>query len=154
METCTALLTIVSLAVSSVTHLDVSDLACGPGRVASQAPVGGGAGSTGRRSAAVGRWRAVARDRASALLARAKSIFCAVFSGDHGTRSNKRSIRRVLILPPDRIRTLPFGTGVTLLRSAPPIVTDLRAWPTRPDATQLGRDRGEVEALLRRPADT
>ncbi|WP_198387738.1 type IV secretory system conjugative DNA transfer family protein [Rhodococcus pyridinivorans] len=70
--------------------------------------------------------------------------------GDHGTRSNQRSIRRVPILPPDRIRTLPFGTGITMLRSAPPIVTDLRAWPTRADAAQLGRDRDELEALLRR----
>lgn len=41
MQTWTALLTIVSLAVSSVTYLDVSDLASDPGRVASQAPVGG-----------------------------------------------------------------------------------------------------------------
>ena len=40
--------------------------------------------------------------------------------GDHGTRSNQRSIRRVPILPPDRVRTLPFGTGITMLRSAPP----------------------------------
>lgn len=71
--------------------------------------------------------------------------------GDHGTRSNQRSIRRVPILPPDRIRTLPFGTGVTLLRSAPPIVTDLRAWPSRPDADQLREDRAEIEALLQRP---
>ncbi|MDU7816483.1 MAG: TraM recognition domain-containing protein [Bacillota bacterium] len=73
--------------------------------------------------------------------------------GDHGTRFNQRSIRRVPILPPDRIRTLPFGTGITMLRSAPPIVTDLRAWPTRPDAAQLRSDRDELEALLRhRPA--
>ncbi len=70
--------------------------------------------------------------------------------GDHGSRSNQRSIRRVPILPPDRIRTLPFGTGITLLRSAPPIVTDLRAWPSRPDAAQLRHDRDELEALLRR----
>lgn len=70
--------------------------------------------------------------------------------GDHGTRSNQRSIRRVPILPPDRIRTLPFGTGVTLLRSAPPIVTDLRPWPARPDGEQLKTDRTEVEALLQR----
>lgn len=68
--------------------------------------------------------------------------------GDHGTRSNQRSIRRVPILPPDRIRTLPFGTGITLLRSTPPIVTDLRAWPTRPDAQQLRTDRDNLEALL------
>ena len=72
--------------------------------------------------------------------------------GDRGTRSNQRSIRRVPILPPDRIRTLPFGTGITLLRSAPPIVTDLHAWPDRPDAAQLRSDRTELEALLRRPA--
>ncbi|GAA2006290.1 type IV secretory system conjugative DNA transfer family protein [Brevibacterium samyangense] len=71
--------------------------------------------------------------------------------GDHGTRSNQRSVRRVPILPPDRIRTLPFGTGVTLLRSAPPIVTDLRPWPSCPDAAQLKTDRAEVEALLRGP---
>ena len=72
--------------------------------------------------------------------------------GDRGTRSNQRSIRRVPILPPDRIRTLPFGTGITLLRSAPPIVTDLRAWPNRPDATRLRHDRDELESLLRRPS--
>ncbi|OSM44573.1 type IV secretory system conjugative DNA transfer family protein [Nesterenkonia sp. PF2B19] len=70
--------------------------------------------------------------------------------GDHGSRSNQRSVRRVPILPPDRIRTLPFGTGVTLLRSAPPIVTDLRPWPTRTDAARLTADRAEVEALLKR----
>lgn len=72
--------------------------------------------------------------------------------GDHGSRSNQRSVRRVPILPPDRIRTLPFGTGVTLLRSAPPIVTDLRAWPSRPDANQLKDDRAGIEAMLRQPA--
>ncbi|WP_082264796.1 hypothetical protein [Rothia kristinae] len=48
----------------------------------------------------------------------------------------------------DRIRTFPFGTGVTLLRSAPPIITDLTAWPTRPDADTLKRDRRELEQLL------
>lgn len=74
--------------------------------------------------------------------------------GDHGTRSNQRSIRRVPILPPDRIRTLPFGTGVTLLRSAPPIITDLHPWPKRPDAGQLKNDRRDLETLLRRrPGD-
>ena len=71
--------------------------------------------------------------------------------GDRGTRSNQRSIRRVPILPPDRIRTLPFGNGITLLRSAPPIVIDLRAWPNRPNAAELRSDRAELEALLRRP---
>ncbi|WP_137802903.1 TraM recognition domain-containing protein [Kocuria sp. 2SI] len=72
--------------------------------------------------------------------------------GDHGSRSNQRSIRRVAVMPPDRIRMLPFGTGVTLLRSAPPIITDLRPWPARTDADQLKQDRAEIEALLEDPA--
>lgn len=74
--------------------------------------------------------------------------------GDHGTRSNQRSIRRVPILPPDRIRTLPFGTGVILLRSTPPIITDLYPWPKRSNATQLTRDRASIETLLQRPPST
>lgn len=71
--------------------------------------------------------------------------------GDHGTRSNQRSLRRIAILPPDRIRMLPFGTSITLLRSAPPIVTDLRPWTSRPDAEQLRGDRDEIEGRLRHP---
>ena len=71
--------------------------------------------------------------------------------GDHGTRQNQRSVRRVSIFPPDRLRTLPFGTAVTLLRAAPPIVTDMRAWPARADADDLKAARGEIEALLREP---
>lgn len=73
--------------------------------------------------------------------------------GDYGSRSNQRSVRRIPILPPDRIRTLPFGTGVILLRSAPPIITDLHPWPKRADSQQLKADRAAVEALLERPAE-
>ena len=54
------------------------------------------------------------------------------------------------IFPPDRIRRLPFGTGIVLLRPAPPIVTDLHPWPKRPDATQRTAYGAEIEALLRR----
>ena len=71
--------------------------------------------------------------------------------GDRGSRSNQRSVRRVPILPPDRIRTMPFGMGVILLRSAPPIITDLLPWPKRADADQLRRDRTAVEQLLEHP---
>ncbi|MGO2943896.1 MAG: type IV secretory system conjugative DNA transfer family protein [Brevibacterium aurantiacum] len=67
----------------------------------------------------------------------------------YGSHSNQRSIRRVPILPPDTLRTMPFGTGVVMLRTARPIITKLRAWPTRPDADQLRTDRAEIEALLR-----
>ena len=74
--------------------------------------------------------------------------------GDHGSRSAQRSIRRVPIMPPDTIRTLPFGTALVLLRSAPPIVTRMRTWTDRPDAAQLRTDRTGIENLLqRRPQD-
>lgn len=49
----------------------------------------------------------------------------------HGARSLLRSTRRIAVMPPERIRTLPFGTGLVLLQSAPPIVTSLRSWAHR-----------------------
>lgn len=67
----------------------------------------------------------------------------------YGAHSMQRSVRRVPILPPDVLRTLPFGTGVVMLRTARPIITTLRPWPRRPDAAQLNQDRTEVERLLR-----
>ncbi|MBS3941512.1 MAG: type IV secretory system conjugative DNA transfer family protein, partial [Actinobacteria bacterium] len=67
----------------------------------------------------------------------------------YGGRSHQRSIRRVPIMSPDTLRTLPFGIGVILLRAAPPIVTDLRAWTDRPDSTTLQAQRHEVETRLR-----
>jgi type IV secretory pathway TraG/TraD family ATPase VirD4 len=70
--------------------------------------------------------------------------------GDYGSRSLQRSTRRVPVMPPETIRTLPFGTGLVLLRSAPPLVTDLRPWTTRPDATSLRTERSSVEESLRR----
>jgi type IV secretion system protein VirD4 len=71
--------------------------------------------------------------------------------GDYGSRSLQRSVRRVPILPPETIRTLPFGTALVLLRSAPPLVTDLRRWTDRKDAELLRTQRAAVESALRRP---
>ncbi len=67
----------------------------------------------------------------------------------YGAHSSQRSIRRVPILPPDTLRTLPFGTGVVMLRTARPIITTLRPWTSRADAAQLRADRAEIEQLLR-----
>jgi type IV secretion system protein VirD4 len=50
---------------------------------------------------------------------------------EYGARSIQRSTRRRQVMPPEQIRMLPFGTGLVLLRSAPPIVTDLRRWTER-----------------------
>jgi type IV secretory pathway TraG/TraD family ATPase VirD4 len=66
-----------------------------------------------------------------------------------GGLSTQRSIRRVPIMPPETIRTLPFGTGVTLLRSTRPIVTDLRPWTARSDGRRLREMRAAVETDLR-----
>jgi type IV secretion system protein VirD4 len=71
--------------------------------------------------------------------------------GDRGSRSSQRSIRRVAIMPPDTIRTLPFGTGLIMLRAAPPVVASLRMWTARPDAKELRANRAEIEGLMRAP---
>ncbi|WP_438854873.1 type IV secretory system conjugative DNA transfer family protein [Agromyces sp. M3QZ16-3] len=71
--------------------------------------------------------------------------------GDRGSRSSQRSIRRVATMPPDTIRTLPFGTGLILLRAAPPVIAKLRMWTNRADAAQLRAHRNEIERLLRVP---
>jgi type IV secretion system protein VirD4 len=70
--------------------------------------------------------------------------------GDYGSRSLQRSTRRVPVLPPEAIRTLPFGTALVLLRSAPPLVTNLRPWTARRDANTIQSHRTEVERTLRR----
>jgi type IV secretory pathway TraG/TraD family ATPase VirD4 len=70
--------------------------------------------------------------------------------GDYGSRSLQQSLRRVAVMPPDVIRTMPFGTGAILFRTARPIVADLRAWTGRPDAKALQADRAEIENALRR----
>lgn len=69
-----------------------------------------------------------------------------------GGRSSQQSIRRVPVMAPDTLRTLPFGTGVILLRTAPPIVADLRPWTARPDGDQLAAWRRDVEHTLRATA--
>jgi len=71
-------------------------------------------------------------------------------TGDYGSRSLQRSVRRVQVMPPEVIRTLPFGTALVLFRSAPPLVTRLRPWTARTDADQVVGDRQCIEAALQR----
>jgi type IV secretion system protein VirD4 len=52
-------------------------------------------------------------------------------------------------MPPNVLRTLPFGTSVTMLRTARPIITTLRPWTNRPDARQLQQQRTTLEEQLR-----
>lgn len=66
----------------------------------------------------------------SALIGEREERIDTVSTGDRGSRSVQRSTRRVAIMPPERVRGIPFGTGLVLLRSAPPILTTLRRWRT------------------------
>jgi type IV secretory pathway TraG/TraD family ATPase VirD4 len=66
----------------------------------------------------------------------------------HGGHTRQHSLRRIPILPPDRLRTLPFGTGVILLRTARPIITRLRPWTHRADAKTLQANRTAIENRL------
>lgn len=66
--------------------------------------------------------------------------------GRAGERSSSTSLRQVPVMPPSVLRTLPFGTGVLLLRHARPVVIDLQAWPRRRDAAALAAGRRAVEA--------
>ena len=86
----------------------------------------------------------------SALIGDRDETTDTVSIGDHGTRSIQRSVRRIPVMPPETIRMLPFGTALVLLRSAPPLVTDLRPWTKRGEADQLANERVAVEAILRR----
>jgi type IV secretion system protein VirD4 len=84
----------------------------------------------------------------SALIGERDERTDSVSVGDYGSRSLQRSIRRVPVMPPETIRTLPFGTALVLLRSSAPLVTDLRPWTARPDADELQVHRTAIETSL------
>lgn len=84
----------------------------------------------------------------SALIGERDETTDSVTTDAYGAHSNQRSIRRIPIMPPEVLRTLPFGTGVVMLRAARPIITSLRPWTAREDAAQLKVDRAEIEQLL------
>jgi type IV secretory pathway TraG/TraD family ATPase VirD4 len=90
----------------------------------------------------------------SALIGERDERTDTISTGDYGSRSLQRSVRRVPIMPPETIRTLPFGTALVLLRSAPPLVTDLRQWTDRKDAEVLRAPRAALDGALGRPTPT
>ncbi|HZC51166.1 MAG TPA: TraM recognition domain-containing protein [Mycobacterium sp.] len=69
--------------------------------------------------------------------------------GRDGHRSSSTSTHEVPILDTGRLRTLPFGKAVLLLRSAPPILLHLQPWTRRRDAASLTGERAEMETTLR-----
>ena len=69
-------------------------------------------------------------------------------SGD-GHRSRSTSTRDVPIMDSSRLRMLPFGTGVLLLRSARPILLDLDTWHARPGSAGLRTDQARLEKQIK-----
>jgi type IV secretory pathway TraG/TraD family ATPase VirD4 len=63
-----------------------------------------------------------------------------------GTRSRSSSLRRIPILDSGRLRTLPFGVAVLLLRSVPPAIIRMRRWTSRYDVQRCSR-RGPATAV-------
>jgi len=70
-------------------------------------------------------------------------------SGD-GRRSVSTSTVRVPIMEPHRLRTLPFGTAVLLLRSAKPIILSMTPWIDRGDGDELRARQTELEGAIQR----
>lgn len=66
-------------------------------------------------------------------------------TGRHGDHTTSTSVRTVPVMPASLLRTLPFGTGVLLLRHTRPAVIDLQPWTTRRDAAVLRADQAAVE---------
>lgn len=97
-----------------------------------------------------------ARDLAdlSALIGERDEDVHSTSRDSRGGRSSSWNTRRLPVMDTSRLRTLPFGTGVLLLRSAPPIALELRPWTARRDAAGLTADRAQIEADIRRAAGT
>jgi type IV secretion system protein VirD4 len=66
-----------------------------------------------------------------------------------GYRSWTTSTRDISVMDASRLRTLPFGTGVLLMRSAKPILLTLTPWTARPDRADLQGDKTRSEAIIR-----
>jgi type IV secretion system protein VirD4 len=84
-------------------------------------------------------------DDVARLLGEIDQLFESHTMGRGGDRSSSTSVRTVPVMHASTLRTLPFGTGVLLLRETKPTVIDLHPWTARRDAAVLRTDREAVE---------
>jgi type IV secretion system protein VirD4 len=70
--------------------------------------------------------------------------------GADGRRSSSSSTREVPVLDTSRLRMLPFGTAVLMLRAARPIVLTMTSWTRRPEAAELQSSRRQLEERIER----
>ncbi|HEX3827254.1 MAG TPA: TraM recognition domain-containing protein [Sporichthyaceae bacterium] len=76
-------------------------------------------------------------DDVSRLLGEIDQTIATHSRGRAGERTRSVTTRQVPVLPAARLRTLPFGTALLLLRHSRPAVIDLQPWTARPDADTL-----------------
>ncbi len=69
-------------------------------------------------------------------------------AGGAAGRSVSSTVRHRPILEPSELRRLPIGTGLLLLRSAPPIMMRLQPWTSRADAPELTAARQAWEQRM------
>jgi len=86
------------------------------------------------------------RDLSALIGVRDETKLNASWAAD-GRKSVSSTTGEVQILGPGRLRTLPFGNGVLLLRAAAPIILSLQPWTARP----VRRPREEHGLQQRRP---
>jgi type IV secretion system protein VirD4 len=70
--------------------------------------------------------------------------------GADGRRSTSSSSREVPVMDTSRLRMLPFGTAVLMLRAVRPIVLTMTSWTQRPDAAQMQGSRHRLEGVIER----
>jgi type IV secretion system protein VirD4 len=70
--------------------------------------------------------------------------------GPDGRQSHSSSSRDVPVMDTSRLRMLPFGTAVLMLRAARPIVLTMTSWTKRPEAAELRSSRRRLEEVIER----
>jgi len=68
--------------------------------------------------------------------------------GPDGRQSHSSSLREVPVMDTARLRMLPFGTAVLMLRAARPIVLTMTSWAKRPEAAELQSSRRQLEEVI------
>jgi type IV secretion system protein VirD4 len=66
-----------------------------------------------------------------------------------GAKSRTETTRQRAIFDASRLRAIPLGYGVMLLRTTAPFIVTLTPWTKRKDAAALREQRGQVEEQLR-----
>jgi type IV secretion system protein VirD4 len=70
-------------------------------------------------------------------------------SSSGGPKSRTETTRQRAIFDASRLRAIPLGYGVMLLRTTAPFIVTLTPWTKRKDAATLQEKRGQVEEQLR-----